>query len=168
MIPLLIGTLLALGAMAFVLAPLFTGDQGTAVERSSTWRRAHDESERGERAVDALREIEFDRATGKLSDSDYDALKARYTAQALSAMRSSSSAGTRAPTDDDVEALIRRQRERQHGLPSCPTHGARPEADAVYCSDCGRYLAGVCRECGAEPSAPGARFCESCGHRLAA
>ena len=35
----------------------------------------------------ALREIEFDRATGKLSDADYDFLKARYTARALDALR---------------------------------------------------------------------------------
>lgn len=168
MIPLLIGTLLALGAMAFVLAPLFTADQAMVAGPTPASSRAQDEHERGERAVDALREIEFDRATGKLSDSDYDALKTRYTAQALAAMRSSSPAAARAPTDADVEALIRRQRESQREAPSCPTHGPRPELDAVYCSDCGRYLAGVCSRCGARASAPGARFCDSCGHRLAA
>jgi hypothetical protein len=32
-----------------------------------------------ESAIDALREIEFDRATGKLSDDDYAALKTEYT-----------------------------------------------------------------------------------------
>jgi hypothetical protein len=167
-IPLLIGTLLALGAMAFVLAPLFSSEQASIAERSPASSRANDEHERGERAVDALREIEFDRATGKLSDADYDALKARYTAQALAAMRSSLSGAARGPTDADVEALIRRQRETRLDALSCPTHGPRPEADAVYCSDCGRYLAGVCSQCGAAPSAPGARFCDSCGHRLAA
>lgn len=169
MIPLLIGTLLALGAMAFVLAPLFRGDQPAIRERSPSATRAQDDSERRERAVDALREIEFDRATGKLSDADYSALKVRYTEQALAAMRSSpASTATPVLTDADLEALIRRQRDSQPGSASCPVHGPRPEPDAVYCSDCGRYLSGACRQCGASPSAPGARFCDSCGHRLAA
>ena len=35
----------------------------------------------------ALREIEFDRETGKLSDADYSELKARYTEAAVLAMR---------------------------------------------------------------------------------
>ncbi len=38
-------------------------------------------------AIDALREIEFDRATGKLSDDDYAALKAEYTRTALVELR---------------------------------------------------------------------------------
>lgn len=38
-------------------------------------------------ALRALKEIEFDRATGKLSDMDYEQLKAKYTAEAVAAMR---------------------------------------------------------------------------------
>ena len=34
----------------------------------------------------ALREIEFDRETGKLSDDDYASLKAKYTGEALAAL----------------------------------------------------------------------------------
>ena len=37
-------------------------------------------------ALTALKEIEFDRETGKLSDADYQFLKAKYTAAALEAM----------------------------------------------------------------------------------
>ena len=40
-----------------------------------------------ESAIDALREIEFDRATGKLSDDDYASLKTEYTRTALVEMR---------------------------------------------------------------------------------
>jgi hypothetical protein len=73
------------------------------------------------RALRALKEIEFDRATGKLDDADYEGLKARYTAQALDAMGGSREpgAGSRAP---------------------CPVCGPRPESDAVFCSNCGRRL----------------------------
>ncbi|MDO8502863.1 MAG: hypothetical protein Q7S20_13580 [Gemmatimonadaceae bacterium] len=64
-------------------------------------------------AIDALREIEFDRATGTLSEPDYDALKAVYTQRAIDAMRSAES-GT-----------------------VCQRCGPRPEAGARFCSKCG-------------------------------
>ena len=47
-------------------------------------------------ALLALKEIEFDRETGKLSDEDYQFLKDKYTAQALEALRAEE--GRRRPT----------------------------------------------------------------------
>ena len=52
-------------------------------------------------ALLALKEIEFDRETGKLSDEDYRFLKEKYTAQAIEALRAEEAG--KAP--DDVEAL---------------------------------------------------------------
>jgi hypothetical protein len=108
---LLIGTLLALGALSFVLYPLLSGE---VVSSPPDVPRAAPPQSRSQ-AIDALREIEFDRATGKLSDADYDALKASYTSAAITAMRSSG------------------------GL-YCDNCGSRPEADAKFCSRCGRPL----------------------------
>jgi methionine-rich copper-binding protein CopC len=53
-------------------------------------------------ALTALKEIEFDRETGKLSDADYEQLKQRYTAAAVQALR----AETKPGASDDVEAMI--------------------------------------------------------------
>jgi hypothetical protein len=163
-IALVIGTLLAVAAMAWVLAPLFRADAGRVAAPYSPLRQ--DIAARRERAVEALREIEFDRATGKLSDADYDMLKARYTRQAVAAMRSES--GAALVDESEIEAAIRRAREAQAAAPSCSIHGPRPEPDAIYCSECGRFLRGACANCGAMTTAPGARFCEGCGHRLLA
>ena len=112
MTPLIAGTLLALAALSFVLYPLLVTDGGPSndaevVPPSRDPQRAD--------AIDALREIEFDRATGKLSDSDYDSLKSTYTQRAVDAMR----------TED---AIV------------CPRCGPRPEANALYCSRCGVSL----------------------------
>ncbi|NUQ20519.1 MAG: zinc ribbon domain-containing protein [Gemmatimonadaceae bacterium] len=165
MIALIIGTVLAVGAMAFVLAPLFREDD-TRTGFPAARDVALDIRSRRQAAVEALREIEFDRATGKLADSDYATLKARYTKQAIASMRAESKGG---PIDEsDVEAAIRRAKEARENALACPQHGPRPEPDAVYCSECGRFLGGACMHCGATTSAPGARFCESCGHRLLA
>jgi hypothetical protein len=167
---LVIGSVLAVGALAFVLYPIFF-----TAPRASAAAPLPRGNER-ESAVDALREIEFDRATGKLSDDDYSELKTRYTSQAIVAMRQQqgaaegstpASAGLApdAPSDDEIEAAVRAFRREQQG---CPTCGPRPEPDALFCSSCGRYLHNRCAVCGAPVMAADARFCVSCGNRLAA
>jgi hypothetical protein len=159
---LVIGTALAVGALAFVLYPIFFG-----VARASPIRASAAPAE-GDSAVVALRELEFDRATGKLSESDYAELKARYTRQAIAAMRrdrrGDGPAAAGSPSDDEVEALVRVYRDGR----TCPSCGPRPEPDAVYCSNCGRYMRDRCAECGAPVVSPDARYCIGCGNRLAA
>jgi hypothetical protein len=161
-VALVVGTALAIGALAFVLYPLFVEPP-----RSRRVSASRTQSLTDDVAVAALREIEFDRATGKLSESDYAQLKEQYTGQALAAMRrtSSSDIGASASDADDIEAAIRAYRAAR---PMCAAHGVRPEPDAIFCSECGRYLAGSCEQCGRRVEEVGARFCASCGHRLAA
>lgn len=177
---LVLGTLLALGGLAFVLYPLFA-DPGATLPTVHTGRW-NELDAASEDPVAALREVEFDRATGKLSDSDYAALRARYTSRALAELRARDSqvaasgaagamleGGAMAVAEveavDVAELAVRRQRER---LRECATCGPRPEPDAVYCSGCGRYLPGQCAGCGAKVDEPGARYCPGCGSTLAA
>ena len=108
MTALLLGTALAVASLCFVLYPLFRAD-------IPMLPRAVAESRRQSPAVDALRELEFDRQTGKISDSDYEPLKARYTEQALAVMRAGSAS-------------------------VCEKCGPRPERDAEFCSNCGAAL----------------------------
>ena len=88
---------------------------------------APEETRRGT-ALLALKEIEFDRETGKLSDRDYDLLKARYSAEALTAIAEEDEGTPPAPPANSAAML------------SCAFCGPRPEPDAVYCSNCGRRL----------------------------
>jgi hypothetical protein len=162
---LIVGTVLALAALAFVLYPVFFGTSNT-LPPPRVRRTAGEGDGEEPSAVAALRELEFDRATGKLSEADYAELKARYTKSAIAAMRRDSHAApTSMPNDADLEAQVRAQRQR---LAGCPTCGPRPESDAVYCSNCGRYLNDRCATCGAPVVALEARYCNSCGNRLAA
>jgi rRNA maturation endonuclease Nob1 len=132
-------------------------------------------------ALTALKEIEFDKETGKLSDADYEYLKGKYTAAALDALRHEPEEAA----SDDIEAMVaakvRALRSASAATPSnastlppgsnppCTTCGPRPEPDAIFCSSCGRRLSprAVCDRCGAALS-PDSRFCESCGSRVAA
>lgn len=160
---LVVGTLLAVLALAYVLYPLLGGAAPIVRTRATRQTTATPEHE----AVTALREIEFDRATGKLSESDYAELRARYAERALSAMRASDA--TSAPAtysgEDAAEEVVRAYRSR---IRSCARCGPRPEPDAVYCSSCGLYLDGRCAHCGATVTEAGATYCAGCGHALAA
>lgn len=157
---LLAGTVLAVGALAFVLYPLFF----TVRPRSVRAPKAGNERAADDSAIVALREIEFDRATGKLSESDYAELKQTYSARALREMRRAGGVAADAVTDP-IEARVRAFRAAHR---ECVTCGVRPEADAIYCSNCGGFLDRVCPECGAEIAEPGAAFCASCGVSLGA
>lgn len=115
----LAGTALAILALCFVLYPLFReplglGAIGPSLARADTGVT---------NAVDALREIEFDHVTGKLSDTDYAELKSSYTQTAVAAMRDGSDPAAR------TYSVI------------CERCGPRPEPDAAYCSECGHALA---------------------------
>jgi rRNA maturation endonuclease Nob1 len=190
-VPLVLGTALALGALTLVLAPLLSGEDEVRADdekraateaarlKADRVRRAGREDEQLDGAVAALREIEFDRETGKLSDSDYAELKTRYTREALAELRAADAreaaavpamvvvpaALSLADAADPVEAAIRRARENQR---SCGVCGPRPEPDATYCSSCGRYLPGACAKCGTHVDLVGSRFCAGCGDQLAA
>jgi hypothetical protein len=100
MTELLAGVVVALAALALVLEPLVMGrprfkaaggwspDDGdidfTDVEESESPKI---------QALLALKEIEFDRETGKLSDEDYSTMKATYQRAALLAMEQEETEG---------------------------------------------------------------------------
>ena len=109
MTALLVGTALAVVSLCYVLYPLFRADIAVLP------RPTADTGGRQSPAIDALRELEFDRQTGKISDSDYESLKARYTEQAIAVMRAGDA-------------------------PVCERCGPRPEQDAEFCSKCGATL----------------------------
>ena len=169
MFELVAGILLATGAVYFVLRPILypavegqeTGDEG----RSDEGEDPEDDLSPRAVALRALKEIEFDRATGKLSDADYEELRTKYTSEALAALRAETGSRERGAVPSAVEPL-----PAPRSPVSCPTHGPRLESDAAFCSECGCRLAaapGYCARCGA-PLEHEARYCYACGARVAA
>ncbi len=179
--------LVALAVIALIAGPLL--GRGAAAPLGVDEPEELEETPKG-MALAALKEIEFDRVTGKLSDEDYGALKTKYTAEALVILRQESGSSGAPPSnvaepasmaadgapagaggsgDDAVEAMIAaRVKTLQASAIRCPSCGPRPESDALFCSACGRSLAvGGCGACGA-PLVPGSRFCESCGSAVGA
>jgi double zinc ribbon protein len=168
-VELVAGLALAAAAVFFVLRPIIAPPVPRNDAPAADLEEEDPEDDLSPRSVAlrALKEIEFDRATGKLSDADYDTLKAKYTGEALAALR-----GAAAVATPERSPAVSRPRPAAPVAPrpACPTHGLRPEADARYCSACGRQLstaAGFCGKCGTALE-PDASFCAACGRRVAA
>ncbi|MEY4609212.1 MAG: hypothetical protein RL625_1429 [Gemmatimonadota bacterium] len=177
MIPLLVGSLLAVVALAYVLVPILRAESGASLSAIRVATTVGGGTDEGSSAIDALREVEFDRATGKLSDDDYAILRATYAPQALAELRERDGSAVGSPevsaggiaagsaASDPAERLIARMRSRRTACGQC---GPRPEPDAVFCSSCGSYLEATCLRCQAPVPSGDARFCVSCGESLAA
>jgi hypothetical protein len=128
-----------------------------------------EETPRGQ-ALLALKEIEFDRATGKLSEADFNLLHDKYSAAAIAVLGGDPPAA--AVSDQDaVEAMIS-ERVATIGSatgtipgPRCLVHGTIAAADAAFCPTCGAGLlstVGTCLTCGTSVPAD-ATFCPGCG-----
>jgi len=149
---LVIGLLIAVAAVLIVLQPILRPAPLTPAEPGLFDEPEDDpKAQRKELALAALKEIEFDRATGKLSEGDYQAMLARYTKEAVQALRETempAEAGVAAPEeeagsapaaaeDDPVERLIAETRAASRGRKFCSNCGAQLEGSGRFCVECG-------------------------------
>ncbi len=175
MLELVTGIVVAIVTLLVVLQPLLRPDIRVADFRSPQYEDDFSDIEESEspkiQALLALREIEFDRATGKLSDADYASLKQKYAESAVSAIREEREVDQQTAhienEDDAAEAMIARARSTR--LSVCPTCDHKLEVGSIFCSNCGRSLVvddslPRCWVCGADLSL-GGKFCGECGAR---
>ncbi len=99
-------------------------------------------------ALGAIRELEFDFATGKLSDEDYAALRARYEAKAVEVLsrptRQVPAVDAAARIEAEIAAARARRRRRvPDGAPRCASCGEGLPAAARFCPVCGTPVGGV-------------------------
>jgi hypothetical protein len=80
------------------------------------------------RALIAIRELDFDRETGKITEVDYQALKAQLGREAIRLLDQTAVEPTIGSTPPPATSV-------------CGRCGPRPEAAARYCSSCGDPIA---------------------------
>lgn len=90
-----------------------------------------DETPRG-RALLAIRDLEFDRETGKIGDADFQAIRTRLSWEAVRILDRETPEGAAAPSARPPAAAE---------PVSCAVCGPRPETDARFCSRCGGRIA---------------------------
>jgi hypothetical protein len=123
-----VGWALAAVLLAFVGWPLFRSRIGSAPrepDAASPLERQKLE------AYAALKEAEFDRRMGKLSDDDYTTQTQRYRQQALAAI---------AALEQTKRSETARRGRAPVRLVYCPSCGEKLAPRAQFCSHCGRSL----------------------------
>jgi hypothetical protein len=151
----LLGTIALLWASVRTLsgdAPLQTGFQTAAARRHGV--DALGEEKR--RVLRALKDLEAEHALGKIDDADYEALVARYRADAKAVMREMDR--EIGPQRAEAERIAREYLGKR-GLvdgeaPATPEE--KPEPDRAKCAKCGTS------------NEPDAAFCKKCGTAMKA
>jgi ribonuclease HII len=152
---LIIGFILLGAALVFVSRP-FWEKQKKGVKDSSTAQVGRRES-----VLAALRDLDFDFKTGKVSEEDYQPLRAQLLAETAQYIESEKS------KDEKLEALIQARRKTPQKI-TCEHCGAPMEADQKFCSKCGAVAqTEACPSCGKKLRA-GDAFCSSCGTKIEA
>ncbi len=153
-----------LGTIALLWASVRTlsGDAPLSLDLEAVGARRHGVdglAEQKRRVLRALKDLESDRAVGKIEEADYDMLVARYRDDAKSVMRE---------MDLQVEPLrgeaekVARAYLKKRGL---TPEGAPEETPALLAAPAeGRVACGQCRT----SNEPDATFCKKCGGPLGA
>jgi hypothetical protein len=106
----------------------------------------------------SIKEVEFDRAMGKISDADFHEMAGRLRARAAGLLRALDADRT------GYRTLIERELATRVGR--APSSHA-PAAAVAEMADASAPAAGTCAACGTAND-PDARFCKSCGTRMEA
>jgi hypothetical protein len=137
-----------------MLAPLTTDDPSLYSEPLSERRRATIEREKS-LALRSIKELEFDRAMGKLSQKDFDEMAGRLRSRAITLMKELDEGGSAYAT------IIERELSARLAHKKAGSQGPRPAVHESAAVDDGR-----CAGCGGVNDHD-AVFCKRCGTRLA-
>jgi hypothetical protein len=164
------------GALTFRVIQPFAASEAVTGPDSSLRGRARVAIEREKALVlRSIKELEFDRAMGKVGESDFDEMMARLRSRAVGLLRQldeREAAHYRASIERDVVARLNQRRPTARAARpavagvaprTCSRCGTVTGADDAFCAECGVRL--KCATCGADTEAE-ARFCKQCGTRL--
>ena len=155
--------LIVAGVALFVAAPLGIGLTRARAKSAGELQVERHEHERA-LAVQGLRELEFDREMGKLSDADYESMHLALENRALTAMTEVEKIRAEAASKKQASVVALADAPRRPApmprstdtVPTLVVHHEAPRPPAPP-----RKIR-FCPECGTR-SAPDANFCAECG-----
>ena len=149
--------LMGLGGLAAVLYPL-----RRHYEKDESWEfrlQLQELVATKETLYSTLKELDFDRVSGKLSEEDFRQLEARYRARAIEVLKAIDALKEEAPEDDEELAItIEREILALRTKLEAPPPPSQPEANPEpSCPGCGcpiRTADNFCPHCGADLTPP--------------
>jgi hypothetical protein len=128
--------LLVLAVMAAVGYPIFVQPKPAVVVEDGD--AFHKLVVAKESAYVALKDLEFDYKTGKLDEEDYDQLKSRYEAEAVSVLKQMDVAQKKGPVSK--EGGEQSDRQQKAGGVFCTSCGTQASAADKFCRSCGTRI----------------------------
>ncbi|MFQ5911749.1 MAG: hypothetical protein ACE5JS_01215 [Nitrospinota bacterium] len=143
----LFGALMVAAVVGLVSIPLLKPDPRSLQEVFEIDENASLDLERRRAAlIDAIKDVDFDLQTGKLSSRDHRLLRARFEKEVFALYREMDERGQEASLLDEIEQEVSKLREGTRpakGEPlSCPVCDGRVPSGARYCPFCGVELGG--------------------------
>jgi len=142
----------AAAAVHRTILPLTVRDVSVLGDRPSERARAALEREKA-LVLRSIKELEFDRAMGKVSPKDFDEMAGRLRARAISLMKQLDTGGSgyRAVIERELNARLQKGQTpaidiaREPSAPTCGACATVNDTDAAFCKRCGTALGAVSR-----------------------
>lgn len=177
-------SLLAASVVAFVLFPVFAGGDDSSQPIDSASREIRSLTEQKARLLEVIKDLEFDRDSGKISVTEFERSNNDYMAQIAIVLDRLDSLGKQKPANDSAAAKKTNKRrdntataaavsnkssdEPSNTTKSCAACQQASPSSAKFCAHCGENFAleSSCEHCG-EALPKSARFCIHCGSKRA-
>jgi hypothetical protein len=128
----------AAAALYRTLAPLTASDHELSTQPLTDRLRADLEREKG-LVLRSIKELEFDRAMGKVSLQDFDEMAGRLRSRAMTLMKQlDEGQGYRSVIERELQSRAAAVKPRAAYVCAC---GTSNDADAKFCKSCGSKLA---------------------------
>jgi len=141
----------AAAAVYRTIVPFTVRDVSVLGDRPSERARAALEREKT-LVLRSIKELEFDRAMGKLSAKDFDEMAGRLRARAISLLKQLDAGGSgyRDLIERELNARLQKGRPETHVAPevvapTCVSCATVNDVDAAFCKRCGTALGAVSR-----------------------
>lgn len=154
-----LAAIIVIGIIAFIAYPLFTTPRAETAETPDALDGLVAQRDA---AYDAIRDLDFDFQLGKLSQSDYAALREKYKTRAALALQQIDALGGNG-AGKQIEKQVAQLRAAKHAAP--PADDEIEREIAHLRAGKGAALDLRCRNCGA-PHRAGDAFCAKCGNKL--
>ena len=166
----ILALLATLGAIVvtFVLYPVFTAAPATAPsELDESELALSDLSDKKAMLYEAIQDLDFEKAAGKVSDTDYETARNDYLAQVSAVMEKMDALAPQKQKRTKPTKKAAQQKQKLEVEVECESCGEGNPKGSNFCLECGKPIAATCASCGESLPAK-ARFCNACGEKVTA
>ncbi len=168
----ILALLATLGAVVvtFVLYPVFANATFEPFGLDETQSELRDLEEKKAQILGNIKDLDFEKASGKLSEADYESARNDYIAQVSAAIARIDELAPQPkpkpkPKKKKTAKSKRAAPESKAETIACASCGEANSKGSKFCLECGSAFEAKCGICG-ETLPPKAKFCNACGEKV--